>query len=220
MNLIVLVLILVVAALFLLTSAKIPVPPILTTTTMHTTTTVPTTTTIPITKGSLIIAVKDASRKLPQIGTIYALNLTVNTIEAHFVGTDENATGQWIVLFSGTKTLDLLQYTDVRAIIGEQELNSGKYTQIRLNLSESTIKVYNLDMYIYNKTYPLKVPDKELKLTHNFNIEQNKTTVLTLDFDVEQSLKKTDQGYILRPTVKILEESLPKGQRPANSTTV
>jgi predicted GH43/DUF377 family glycosyl hydrolase len=75
-------------------------------------------------------------------------------------------------------------------------------------------------MGIYNKTYPLKVPSKELKLVHNFNIEQNKTSVLTLDFDLEQSLKKTDQGYILSPTVKILEESLEPGQKPTNSEEI
>lgn len=208
---IILIAIIAIVAIFLLIS-YVPIIEVSTTTT---------TTTIPLpTKGSLIIAVKDVPRKLSQIGTVYALNLTINSIEAHFVGTDENVTGQWIVLFSGEKTFDLLQYTDVKAIISERELVTGKYTQIRLNLSDSTIKIYNLAMYIYNKTYPLKVPSKELKLMHNFNIESNKTKVLTLDFDVEQSLQKTDQGYTLRPTVKILEESLPKGQKPTNSTTV
>jgi hypothetical protein len=208
---VVLVAVIAIAAIFLLASYT-PILPEASTTT---------TTTAPLpAKGSLIVAVKDASHKLSRIGTVYALNLTINSIEAHFVGTSENATGQWIVLFSGEKTFDLLQYTDVRAIVGEQELSPGKYTQIRLNLSDSTIKIYNSDMYIYNKTYPLKVPSKELKLVRNFNIEQNKTTVLTLDFDIEQSLEKTDQGYILKPTINVLEESLTKGQRPTNSTKV
>jgi hypothetical protein len=179
---------------------------------------------IPVEKGGLIIAVKDASKKLPQIGTVTGLNLTINSVEVHFVGKDENVTGnetgKWIVFSSDTKTIDLLRYTDIRAIIGEQELAVGKYTQIRLNLSDSEIKIYNLNMGIYNKTYPLKVPSKELKLVHNFNIEQNKTSVLTLDFDLEQSLKKTDQGYILSPTVKILEESVETGQKPANSEEI
>jgi hypothetical protein len=170
--------------------------------------------------GELIVAVKDDAKKLSRIGTVYNLYLTVNSVEAHFVGEDENATGEWIVLFSGNKTFDLLQFTNVSAIIGDQQLAAGKYTQIRLNLSDSSIKIYNLDLSIFNKTYPLKVSSKELKLVHNFDIEQNKTTVLTLDFDVEQSVKKEGLNYVLRPTVKILEESLPKGQKPTNSTEV
>jgi len=207
-SLIVFVTVIAVVAAFLLVS-YVPITPEITTTT----------TSLPA-KGGLIIAVKDVSHKLPRIGTVYALNLTINSVEVHFVGANENATGQWIVLFSGEKTLDLLQYTDVIAIISEQELTPGKYTQIRLNLSDSTIKIYNLAMYIYNKTFPLKVPSKELKLIHNFNIEQNKTVVLTLDFDVEQSVEKIGLDYTLRPTVKILEQSLPKGQKPTNSTMV
>lgn len=207
-SLIAFILVIAIVAVFFLAS-YVPTPEITTTTT-----------TVPVAKGSLIVAIKDISHKLSQIGTVYTLNLTINSVEVHFVGASENATDQWIVLFSGTKTFDLLQYTDVRAIIGEQELTTGKYTQIRLNLSDSTIKVYNPIMYIFNKTFPLKVPSKELKLIYNFNIEQNKTTVLTLDFDVEKSVEKTDQGYILKPTVKILEESLAKGRRPTNSTTV
>lgn len=212
-NLIGLIVVIAVAAVFLLVY-RAPTPPGATTTTIATTTTL-----LPA-KGDLIVAVKDVFHRVSQVGTVYALDLTINSVEAHFIGADENATGQWIVLFSGEKTLDLLQYTDVRAIVGEQELTPGKYTEIRLNLSDSTIKVYNPAMYIYNKTFPLKVPSKELKLIRNFNIEQNKTVVLTLDFNVEQSVKKTDQGYILSPTVAILEEKLPKGQRPTNSTAV
>jgi len=172
--------------------------------------------------GELIVAVKDVPQKLQQIGTIYSLYLTVNSVEAHFVGQNEtgNSTGEWVVLFSGNKTFDLLQYSNISAIVGDEQLATGKYTQIRLNLSDSSIKIYNLYMSIFNKTYPLRVPSKELKLIHNFYIEQNKTVVLTLDFDVGQSVGKEGLNYILRPTVKILEEGLPKGQKPVNSTEV
>lgn len=209
-----LIVLIAVVALTLFTSYK---PQVSTTTT----TTTVTATTIPLPeKGSLIVMVKDVSHKVPLIGTVYNLNLTINSVEAHFVGTDENSTGQWIVIFSGTKTFDLLQYTNISALIGERELTPGKYTQIRLNLSDSSFKFYS-PFYTRNMTYPLKVPSKELKITHNFNIEQNKTAVLTLDFDVEKSLEKGGPAeYLLKPTIKILEESFPKGQRPSNSVTV
>jgi hypothetical protein len=212
-NLIILIGATIILVTFLLSSYK-PITPQTATTTVATTTTL-----LPV-KGELIIAVKDVFHKIPVVGTVYALEMTINSVEVHFVGEDESATGKWVSLFSGTKTLDLLKYTEVRAIIGYQELAPGKYTQIRLNISNSTIKVYNPWMHVYNKTYDLKVPSKELKIVHNFDVEANKTLVLTLDFDLEQSVHKTDQGYIFTPTVRVLEEKLLKGLRPTNSTIV
>lgn len=166
--------------------------------------------------GTLIVLVKDKPYKLPGLGTVTALNLTIKTVEVHSAG---NETG-WIEIFNGTKSFDLLEYTDVRAIIGEKVLDVGKYTQIRLGMVDGRIKIYNIDMSVYNKTYILLVPSKELKLNHPFTVEENKTLVLVLDFDVEKSVTRTADGYTLKPVINILEEKMEKGQRPANSKIV
>lgn len=166
--------------------------------------------------GTLIVLVKDRQYKLPGLGTVTALNLTIKTVEVHSAA---NETG-WITVFNGTKSFDLLVYTDVRAIIGEKELVSGKYTQIRLGMVDGSIKIYNIDMNVFNKTYTLLVPSKELKLNHPFTIEENKTLALVLDFDVEKSVTRTADGYTLKSVIGILEEKLEKGEKPANSREV
>jgi len=214
--------------LFVIAFAKMQAPEMQTTTT---TLIVPTTTTVPST-GTLLVAVKDANQKLSGLGQATSLILTIGSIQVHKTGTnetDKNVTAEgWITIFSGSKTFDLLDYTDVRAILGQDELEPGKYTQVRLYISSASINITNADMYIKNKRYQmtvagngnLEVPSNVLKLTNPFTIEQGKITALTLDFDVPNSVVRTGTGYFLKPTIKITEETLEKGQTPANSVAV
>jgi len=142
--------------------------------------------------GELVVAARDVQHKLTGGYTVTGLNLTIKSIQIHKTetnDTDENITAEnWITVFNGTKTFDLVEYSeDVIALLGEKELEPGKYTQIRLYISEADIKLYNTIVYVWNKTYEAKVPSKVLKLIHPFTIEENKTLVLTLDFDVFNS---------------------------------
>lgn len=200
---------------------QVPLPTTTTTTTFVTTTTTPRT-------GTLLVAVKDVKQKLRGLGYATSLVITINSIQVHKTGdntTNENITAKgWITVFNGSKTFDLLEYTDVKAILGERELEPGKYTQIRLYIENATIKIYNYNMLIFNKTYSmdiaasgnLRVPSKVLKLNHPFIVEEDKTTSLTLDFDVPNSVVRS-RKYILKPVIKIIEEKLERGQRPENS---
>jgi hypothetical protein len=212
-----LIIVLVFIAVFgLLLNQQYKPTPVIPTTTTTTTPVLP-----PITTGNLIIAVKDVPQKVPRLGTVTALELNITKIEVHEAGENEtNETTGWTTVFEGAKILDLIQFTDVIAIVGQKELDAGKYTQIRLILSDSSVKIYSLSLNIYNRTYPLKVPSKELKLVHSFEIQVNKTLALTLDFDIEKSLDRTSEGYTLKPTVKILEQTLDKGKKPENSKII
>lgn len=194
----------------------------------------------PITfKGELVIAVKDVTHKLTGGYIVTGLNLTIKSIQIHKTetnDTDENITAaEWITVFNGTKKFDLVDYSeDLIALLGEKELEPGMYTQIRLYISEVDVKIYNSIVYIWNKSYEAKVPSKVLKLIHPFTIEENKTIVLTLDFDIvksfcEGTVCRRDGQWIFRPTLKtdvgplkdgILEEILEKGRRPENSVVI
>lgn len=207
---------------------KVQPQPTMTTTTSAVTTSSTTTTTAPPT-GDLMIAVKDVQHKIVGDGYMTGLNLTINAIEVHFVGQkDENDTGEWITVFNGTKSVDLLAYTDIIAIVGEKELNPGKYTQIRFDLGDGYIKIYDaFYQNIYNKTYPLVVPSNELKLIHPFTIDAGKTLVITADFNVDKIVTRPGGVYSLRPVEKTLadyvnvsEQILEKGQIPDNSRVV
>jgi len=196
---------------------------------MTTTTTVysPTTTLPSVKTGMLVIALKDEQHNIPGGTTILNLTLRIDGITAHYVETTEgynetgNETGKWITVSTEPKTLDLLQYTDVLAIVGEKELDAGKYTQLRLNITEANITIKNSFFYIYtSKTYQMEIPSEELKLINQFTVDSARTTVLTLDFDVENSVTHTADGYLLKPVVKMTEEKMEHEKRPSNSTIV
>jgi hypothetical protein len=178
--------------------------------------------------GNLIIAIKDKSQRVDAIGTLNELLLTVTKVEVHFVdqSDDVNATGEWKIVFNGNKKVDLLMLTDLIGIINQKELPAGKYTQVRLEISEVVFNITNTLLNVKNKRYDAKVtnssevPSGELRFVHPFNITIGKTTLLTIDFDIQQSVKRTADGYILKPVVKVIDEILEKGQMPTNSIDI
>ncbi len=178
----------------------------------------------PAVKGNLIVALKDVQQKLMGLGTATELLITVKSVQVH---TSDNVTENrsviasgWMTVFEGEKTFDLLKYTSNIALIAEKKLEVGTYTQIRLYVSDASIKIYNTDVPIYNKTYPMVIPSNAIKVVRPFSVVADKTLVLTLDFDVPQSVTRTGEGYTLKPTIKIIEQTLEKDKRPENAVVV
>jgi hypothetical protein len=55
--------------------------------------------------------------------------------------------------------------------------------------------------------YDLHIPSKKVKLISPFEIVENETTTLTLDFDVYESIHQTgNDKYIMNPTIKVIHE--------------
>ena len=184
-------------------------------------------------QGTVIIAVKDKSQRVDVVGTLNELLITVTKAEVHFVGEsdDVNATGEWRAVFEGSeskesKRFDLLTLTDLVGVIGQQDLPPGKYTQVRLYVEDVVFNVTNILLTIKNKRYQASVvnssdvPSGILHFVHPFNVTAGKTTVITVDFDIAHSATRTAGGYILKPVVKITDEILERGERPANSIDV
>jgi hypothetical protein len=117
----------------------------------------------------------------------------------------------WIVFSDEEQTFDLILIEDVNDILGEKELEAGKYTQIRLLVTSAIATIDGEE-----KT--LKVPSGKLKLIHPFTIEANKTTSLILDFDAEKSVveRGNSGSYNLKPTIKIETEFTGKENQEAN----
>jgi hypothetical protein len=120
----------------------------------------------------------------------------------------------------------LLTLTDLIGIVDQRELPAGKYTQVRLEVNNIIFNISNTLLHVKNKRYDAKVtnssgvPSGELRFVHPFNITASKTTLLTIDFDIQQSVKRTADGYMLKPVVKISQEILEKGQMPTNSIDI
>jgi PKD repeat protein len=110
----------------------------------------------------------------------------------------------WYTIVNESKTYDLIALQDVKDVLGSETLTEGKYTQIRLTIEEAVITVNNNDTL---EEHNLKVPSGSIKLTKGFWIYEDETTVLTLDFDIHDSVHKTGSNkYILKPTIKIIQE--------------
>jgi len=149
--------------------------------------------------------------KITDQGNISSLVLSISEIKVHKTGANETTTeqsegqetnetdgGGWVTVV-GSKTVDLIQVKDIKDILGETSLDAGKYTQIRLSISSATAT-------IDGTSYTLTIPSGTLKFIHPFEIENNKTTSLILDFNADSSIVKAGDKHILKPVVRISTE--------------
>lgn len=149
--------------------------------------------------------------KITDQGTISSLVLSISEVKVHKASTTETETeqsegqetnetdgGGWITVV-GSKTVDLIQVKGVNDLLGETSLDAGKYTQIRLSVSSATATIDGV-------SHTLTIPSGTLKFVHPFEIENNKTTSLIIDFNADNSIVKAGDKYILNPVVRISTE--------------
>ena len=146
---------------------------------------------------------------------VYVVNLTVTDEDGNGVidwyvtsakieDDDDGSEAGWLTIIEESQTFDLIALQDVKEELGLNDLIIGKYTQIRLTVEKANITINN-DGEI--EVHDLKIPSKKVKLIKPFWIYEDDTTVLTLDFDVYESVHKTgDDKYIMKPTIKVIEE--------------
>ncbi len=174
-------------------------------------------TTAPVGQSTLIIAVKDAP-KTTDIGTVTNLSLTIGQVSVHRAASNETApetdaeinatesddsgSAGWIVVVDHAQTVDLMRLVNVSEVLGEKQLDAGKYTQIRLKIDSATVTVDGVD-------HNLDVPSGVLKLNRGFTLQQNQTLKLTLDFNVEKSLIRTgNDQYKLKPVIAVTSSNV------------
>lgn len=118
----------------------------------------------------------------------------------------ENGDGNagWYTIVNKSQIFDLIALQNVKELLGKKNLSAGKYTQIRLTIEKAEITINNSgELEVHNLT----VPSGNIKLTKGFWIYEDETTVLTLDFDIHESVHKTgSKKYMLKPTIKIIQE--------------
>lgn len=146
-------------------------------------------------KGTLVMQITDAPSDL----NIEKALVTISNIEVHVAGAEE--TSGWVTVVEGAKTFDLMKLVGVTDLLGEAQLDVGKYTQVRLNLESAKVT-------IDSQEFDLEVPSDKLKLVKGFDIIAGETTKLTFDFDAKESIIATGAGdYKLKPTIKVLSET-------------
>ncbi len=153
------------------------------------------------TTGKVEIRVTDA----PRNDNVTAIWVKVDEIQIHKAGTkNENAEtdGGWISgNITGLNPFELLELKNggIQSILGDFELATGNYTQIRLMVGE--VKVT-----IGSENHTAVVPSGKIKFVRPFEVAEGKTTVLLFDFDAAKSVNVTPKKIIFKPVIKLTAE--------------
>jgi len=142
-------------------------------------------------KGRLSMLITDAKPS----GNITSVIVTISGVEVHSAG------GNWSVFSNENKSYDLLELQGETDVLGENDLDPGNYTQIRLNVNSVKVTDGGVE-------YDASVPSEKIELVHPFSIEEEETTTLVLDFEADKLVVKTGAGaYLVKPAaIKVSED--------------
>lgn len=170
--------------------------------------------------GTLILKLTDTPILLDG-KTVEAINVTIGEVKVSRGGEDledlqegaksaeydpgAESDGGWIIISDEIQPFDLMNLRDgATVVLGEVELEEGRYNQIRLIVDENNTIKFEGDETLYD----LKIPSGTktgVKLVGGFTIVADKETEITLDFDAEESVseKGLEGYYFLKPTIKV-----------------
>ncbi len=124
--------------------------------------------------------------------------------------------GEWLTLdlSDNATTFDLLQIRGIEQYLGANEVDSGKYTQVRLVVDKVQVKFGSGNLT------DAEVPSKELKIVHPFDIVPGETTALVLDFDADKMVTVTGgDKIIVKPVIKLtVKQEKPEGDKGTKIT--
>ncbi len=147
--------------------------------------------------GTGILEIRVTDPPPPDMDHIW---VKLQSLEIHKAG------GSWITIddVEETEPFDLKAIEGLEAYLASQVVEAGRYTQIRLGVEPGAVTV-DIDEDIEGDEYDAKVPSDKIKLVGNFEVLENNTTVITLDFNGEKSVLVTGKGdYIFKPVIKLL----------------
>ncbi len=133
----------------------------------------------------------------------------IREVRIHRSSDAQDGESGWITIHNEPLIVDLLELTNGNyEVLGEAELETGRYTQLRFILGDQN------EMVIDGERIPLNTPSAQqsgLKLQLNTEIVSGQTYTLLLDFDASKSIVKAGQSgiYNLKPVIRTarLEES-------------
>ena len=126
-------------------------------------------------------------------------NNTGNTINSSVEEKEDSDGASWITIVEEEQVFNLIEIEDVVEFLGQAQLEPGKYTQIRLNVVNAVVTINGTD-------HDMTIPSGEIKLVNEFDIVEGEATTLILDFDAYESVHQSGNKYIMRPTIRIIED--------------
>ena len=136
------------------------------------------------------------------------VNVTFSQVQVHQATENETDGSGWITVFSGSKTVDLLDFEEEgsKAFLGEANLTEGRYTQIRITV-EDAVGVDKED----GTEAPIVVSSGTAKVVRPWNVTAGEAVSVTLDIDLDRSLREQGNGqWRMTPVIgRVLVEDGP-----------
>jgi len=120
--------------------------------------------------------------------------------QQEIVGHDNQGGGGWIELpiLADVNSFDLIEIKGIEHMLITDEIEAGKYTQLRLTIDQVQVTVRGKEPQIAS------LPSDKLEFITPIEISAGKTTVVVLDFDADKSVTFTGAGNIVvSPIVKL-----------------
>ncbi len=146
--------------------------------------------------GTLRVLLTDAP------GNYDAVYVDVQEVRIHKSSDAEDGDSGWITINTEPMVVDLLELTNGRyEILGEEELEPGRYNQLRLILGDQN------EVVIDGQSHALTTPSGQqsgLKLQIDADIEGGQIYTLLLDFDASRSIVQAGASgnILLKPVIR------------------
>jgi hypothetical protein len=147
--------------------------------------------------GVLEIRATDA----PPAG-VSKIMVTTRNIQIHKADAPEDS---WITVVSQEKTFDLVAIQGAEVFLGSENVSSGNYTQIRLDVAKVIVTLDGKDI-------TAKLPSDKLKVVSPWEVKAGQKTILTLDFEADKFVNITGNGAV--EVEPVLELDVYQGDRP------
>lgn len=151
-------------------------------------------------KGTAELNIKLLSSNLGRnINNYEAVNIDIQQVSYH-VTTDTSATSGWFDLETNSGIYNLMDFMANDTLLAfDTVVEVQSIQQIRLLLGDSNTVVVDTN------TYEIKTPSGQtsgLKLLVNAELEPDKSYIINVIFDPEQSVVETGNGnYLLKPVI-------------------
>jgi len=139
-------------------------------------------------KGRLVFAIKDKARSIDDFAKV---DITITGVNIRKGDT-------WIAVMKEQKKFDLLELKDITALLGDIELESGTYNELRLDIS--SVFIIKTD----GRVHDARLPSGTLKIKGDIIVEPDQTSSVVLDFLLDKSFHETGMGsVIMAPVIKL-----------------
>jgi len=155
-----------------------------------------------------------------------AVYVTIKEVQVCIDDENDGDNNSWYTVAQPESTYNLLDLVNgVQEQLGVTNLDAGHYTQMRLiigttadgglNILDEKHSYANYIIDAENNDPELKIPSgiqTGIKLVSGFNIYENQTTELILDFDASRSVVKAGNSgkWLLKPTIKVIGTTVAK----------